>query len=95
MLEYDGIWTCLKELMLTKLISHAGVLFVIISFLKQILDSSKKACNGCHDLMQKAMSSNDNVVVYVKGNNYRIHFWYVSKDKTINIKKNSDLKCKS
>ena len=45
--------------------------------------------------MQKAMSSNDNVVVYVKGNNYRIHFWYVSKDKTINIKKNSDLKYKS
>ena len=35
-------------------------------------------CNGCHDLMQKAMSF-DNAVVYVKGNAYRINFWYVSK----------------
>ena len=30
-------------------------------------------CNGCHDLMQKAMSFNV-AVVYVKGSAYRIHF---------------------
>ena len=41
-------------------------------------------CNGCHDLMQKAMSYNNNVaIVYVKGNAYRIHFWYMSKDSGI------------
>ena len=36
-------------------------------------------CNGCHGLMQKAISFNDVVVVYVKVSAYRIHFWYVSK----------------
>ena len=37
-------------------------------------------CNGCHDLMQNAMSFNDVVIVYVKGNADRIHFWYMSQD---------------
>ena len=31
-------------------------------------------CNGCHDLMQKAMSLNDVAIIYVKGSAYRIHF---------------------
>ena len=48
-------------------------------------------CNGCHDLMQKAMSFNDDAVVYVKGSAYRIHFWYMSKDNAISIMNNSDL----
>ena len=38
-------------------------------------------CNGCHDLMQKAMSFNNIAIVYVKGNAYRIHFWYMIKHK--------------
>ena len=42
-------------------------------------------CNGCHDLMQKAMSFNNTAIVYVKGSAYRIHFWYMSKDDAINI----------
>ena len=42
-------------------------------------------CNGCHDLMQKAMSYNNIAIVYVKGNAYRISFWYVSKNDAINI----------
>ena len=42
-------------------------------------------CNGCHDLMQKAMIFNNVAVAYVKGNAYRIHFWYMSKDDAINI----------
>ena len=37
-------------------------------------------CNGCHDLMEKAMSFNNIVIVYIKGSAYRIHFWYMSKD---------------
>ena len=37
-------------------------------------------CNGCHNLMQKAMSFNNVAVVHVKENAYRIHFWYMSKD---------------
>ena len=42
-------------------------------------------CNGCHDLMQKAMSFNNIVIVYIKGSDYRIHFWYMRKNDAINI----------
>ena len=48
-------------------------------------------CNGCHDLMQKAMNFNDVAIVSVNGNDYRIHFWYISKDEAINIMHNSSL----
>ena len=48
-------------------------------------------CNGCHDLMRKAMNFNNVGIVSVKGSNYRIQFWYMSKDDTINIMKNFDL----
>ena len=42
-------------------------------------------CNGCHNLMQKAMSFNNVAAVYVKGSAYRINFWYMSKNDAINI----------
>ena len=48
-------------------------------------------CNGCDDLMQKAMSFNDAAIVYVQWSAYRIHFWYISKDDAIRIMKNSNL----
>ena len=48
-------------------------------------------CNGCHDLMQKAMSFNNISIVYVKGSVCRIHFWYMSKDGAINIMNGSNL----
>ena len=47
-------------------------------------------CNRCQDLMQKAMNFNDVAIVSVKGCDYRIHFWYISKDDAINIMKNSN-----
>ena len=47
-------------------------------------------CNGCHNLMQKAMSFNDVAIVYVKGSAYRIQFWYMSKNDAINIMTNSN-----
>ena len=31
-------------------------------------------CNGCHNLMQKAVDFNGVATVSVKGSNYRIHF---------------------
>ena len=31
-------------------------------------------CNGCHDLMQKAMKFNNVAIVSIKGNDYRIQF---------------------
>ena len=48
-------------------------------------------CNGCHDLMQKAMSFNNIVIAYVKGSAYRINFWYMSKNYAINIMNGSIL----
>ena len=48
-------------------------------------------CNGCHDLIQKAISFNDVAIVYVKGSVYRIHFWYMSKSDAISIMNNSNL----
>ena len=50
----------------------------------------KYLCNGCYDLMQKAMSFNI-AIVYVKAIAYRIHFWYMSKDDAINIMNGSNL----
>ena len=42
-------------------------------------------CNGCHDLIQKAMNFNDVAIVSIKGSDYRIHFWYMSKSDAINL----------
>ena len=47
-------------------------------------------CNGCHSLMQRAVSFNVSIV-YVKDSAYRIHFWYMSKDDAINTMNNSSL----
>ena len=47
-------------------------------------------CNGCHDLMPKAMSFNNVAIVYVKGNAYRINFWYMSIDDPVNIMNGSN-----
>ena len=41
--------------------------------------------------MQKAMSFNDVTIVYVKGNAYRLHFWYMNKDDAVSIMNNSNL----
>ena len=41
------------------------------------------------------MSFNDATVVSVKGNYYRIHFQYISKDEAIHLLRNSNLTEKS
>ena len=49
-------------------------------YLKDIsLKYENYLCNGCHDLMQKAMSFNNVASVSVKKHPYRTHFWYMSK----------------
>ena len=48
-------------------------------------------CNDCHDLMQKAINFNDVAVVSVRGNSYRIHFWFMTKNDAINSLINSCL----
>ena len=45
--------------------------------------------------MQKAMNFNDVAIVSIKGSNYRIHFWYMSKDDAISIMNTSSLNKKT
>ena len=47
-------------------------------FLDKNFNYEKYLCNGCHDFLQKAMNFNDVAIVSIKGNDYRIHFWYIS-----------------
>ena len=41
--------------------------------------------------MQKAVNFDDVAIASVKGSDYRIHFWYMSKDDAINKMKNYNL----
>ena len=41
--------------------------------------------------MQKAMSFKNVAIVSIKGNDYRIHFWYMSKNDAIALMTNSNL----
>ena len=41
------------------------------------------------------MSFTDIAIVSVKANDYRIHFWYMSKDEAINLLRNTDFTEKS
>ena len=45
--------------------------------------------------MQKVISFDNVAIVYVKGNAYRINFWYMSKDDAINKMNGSILAHKS
>ena len=64
-------------------------------FLDKNFKDEPYLCNGCHDLMQKAMNFNDVAIVSIKGNDYRIHFWYMSKDDAISIMNNSNFSKKA
>ena len=52
-------------------------------------------CNGCHDLMQKALKINDVAFVSIKGSNYRTDFGYMSKGDAISVINNYNLNEKS
>ena len=60
-------------------------------FLDKNVDYEPYLCNGYHDLMQKAINFNDVAVVSIKGSDYKIHFWYMSKNNAINLLNNSVL----
>ena len=50
-----------------------------------------KVYHGFNSLMQKAMSFNDAAILSIEGNDYRIHFFYMSKDEVINLLRHADL----
>ena len=60
-------------------------------FIDKNFNYQKYLCNGCHDMSMKGVSIKNVVIVYSKGNAYRIHFWYMSKDDAISIIHNSNL----
>ena len=60
-------------------------------FLNKSISYELYLCNGCHDLMQKAINFNDVAIVSIKGNDYRTHFSYLSKNDAINLMNNSSL----
>ena len=45
--------------------------------------------------MQKALTFNNIAIAFVKGNDYKIHFWCMSKNKALNLLRNTDLTEKS
>ena len=91
MLEYDRI-DISERIDVNKTNASKSVMFVITGIL---LDKGYKyepyLCNGCHDLTQKTMNFNDVAMVSVKESDYRVYFWYRSKDNAINIMNNSNL----
>ena len=64
-------------------------------FLDKNFNYEKYLYNGCHDLMQRAMNFNDVANVSIKRNDYRIHFWYMSKNNAMVIMTNSNFKDKN
>ena len=82
-----------KKSILIKQMHQKNVAFVIIAiFLDKGFKYEPYLCNGCHHLMQKAVNFNNVAIFSVKESDYRIHFWYMSKNDAINIMKNSDFK---
>ena len=64
-------------------------------FLDKNFNYDPYLCNGCHDLMQKAMSFKNIAIVSIKENDYRIHFCCMSKNDAIVLMTNSTLKDKN
>ena len=64
-------------------------------FLDKNFNYEPYLCNGCHDLMQKAISFKHAAIASINGNDYRIHFWYMSKNDAIALMTNSNLNDKN
>ena len=60
-------------------------------FLDKNFTYEQYPCDDCQCLMQKALNFNDVAMVSIKGSDYRIHFWYISKDHAISIMTSSNL----
>ena len=70
--------------------THSSLVCIICHywyFLEVHFRSQPKVCDGCHALMEKAMSFND---VAIEGHDSKIHFRYMNEDEANNIMENSD-----
>ena len=64
-------------------------------FLDKNFNYDPYLCNECHDLMQKAISFKNVAIVFIKGNDYRIQFCYISKNDAITLMTSSNLNDKN
>ena len=91
MLEYDRIdipeWIDFNKTIASKECDACHYWY----FLDKGLKYEPYLCNGCHDLMQKAMNFNHVAIVPIKGNDYIILFLYMSKDDVISTVKHYNL----
>lgn len=71
--------------------SRKCIIYNCYYFFEVNLKFQQRVYYGSHDLMQKAVSLKDVATVFIKGNDYQIHFWYVSKVETINRGNNTNL----
>ena len=71
--------------------SRKSKIFHYICFLKTNFSFQPNTCGSCYGLLQKGMKFREVIFFSVKRNNYKIHFWGMSEDETINIIKNANL----
>ena len=60
-------------------------------FLDKNFHYQRYYCNGCHDISMKAVSINNLVVIYSKGNAYRVNFAFMSLGEVNRLMNNSNL----
>ena len=66
------------------------VIYVVIGiFVDRNFNYQKYMCNGCHDMSLKAISLHNLCIGYNNGNAYRINFAFMSKNKALNLIKNT------
>ena len=92
MLEYDRIDVSEGvDTTQNTLVSRECALCGFWYFKDKNFNYQKYYYDGCHDMAMKTLSIRSLAIVYSKGNTYRIHLWYMSKDDAINIIHKSNL----
>ena len=91
MFEYDRIDISEDvDTMQNKLVSRECGLCGFWFFIEKNLNYQKYCCDGCHDMSMKTVSVKNLAIAYFKGNAYRVHFWYMSKDDAVSLMHNSN-----
>ena len=85
MLQYDKIDVSEEIIANETTGSRECIIFHYWYFIQIHFRFYTKVYNECHDLMQKAMSINNFLIVSVKEDAYRTYFWHMSKDEVLNL----------
>ena len=85
MLQYDKIDVSEEIIANETTGSRECIIFHYWYFIQIHFRFYTKVYNECHDLMQKAMSINNFLIVSVKENAYRTYCWHMSKDEVLNL----------